>query len=76
MLQHWIMEMVVRERLETMRAEAESARFLPETPIQQPHLPGRVIIAIGALLIVTGTFLQKRYTPISYKPSETDCSPC
>ncbi len=74
--QYWVMEMIVQDRLETLRAEAESAQFQPETAIPRTRLYRRTIVGIGASLIKAGTFLEHRYAPIAYEPPETDCAPC
>ncbi len=76
MLQPWILEMIVREHIETLKAEAESARLPQELRTNQTPLPQRAIVAIGGLLVAAGTFLQNRYAPIPYTPPETDCAPC
>ncbi len=74
--QYWVLEMMAKERMETVRAEAESAQFQPEPSAPRTRLYRRVIVAIGAWLIRAGTFLENRYTAIPYEPPETDCSPC
>ncbi len=76
MLEHRIVEMMAEERIQRSREEAERAHLLRGALSPSTSLYQRFAVSLAGLLIAAGTFIQKRYEPISYPEQEADCSPC
>ncbi len=76
MLHYWVVESMIRERMEAFDAELKTEALLHDGLAPRTPLRRRLMMAIAGRLISTGTYLEKRYTPTGHSQTEPDCSPC
>ncbi len=76
MLHYWVVELIVRERMEAFEAELKTELLLHEERSPRMPLTRRLVIALAGRLISTGTYLEERYAPASHSQADPDCSPC
>ncbi len=76
MLPFWVVEMMARQKMSELDEEAERARFLQSNVARPLSFPSRLAVSFAALLIATGTLIQKHYTPSLQPQPDPDCTSC